>query len=1063
MATDIATLGIKVDASTVDQAGEKLDNFANKGAKAEQQTDKLKSATEELASRVNALKASVDPMGYAQDKVNAEMAEASALYKSGAISASEYAQAQLVLNARSEAFAAKQSVMNAHLVQGAGAARLTTQEALNLSRQFADIGVTAAMGMNPLMILIQQGPQIADIMRTSGLSIKDVGIELLKTLGIVRTVTAANDNQAVSAVAVTAANTALATSNTAVAASASGAAVDETQLAFSFIASTEAAIANTVAEAENAIANKAVEETAEAAAKAETQLSFAFMQSAGAAQASAAASAEAAVANAAAGVSSRGAGQAAQGAATAATGATRAFAGMGAAGAEAGAASTVALAPLGVALAAIVAVLAVVTAGFAIFSRVVSKDVGDVTRGMGLTEKQLDRIKEKGVSTTVTLGDTVKAFFQVAGERLYKAFEGPLKWLQDMASTVYNWVVGKASWAIKEMVGLWFGAYRAIQATWSMLPGAIGDIAISTANNVISAIEDMVNGAIDRINKLAQMANGILPEGMQIGQLGNVSMGRFGNPYEGQAAATARAGAGAFQRGQAEGRGAVSDFYNDVRNQARDNRRDALRDAAGDPEAGSRGRGRQGQSEAEREYERRVKEAQDFAKALRDETAEIGKNAIEVKRMAAERAAALAPTQALRNEIMQAQAAWEQATANEALRQLTQELRDQADAIDFENSLIGKNNEEREVMLAQREIDLRLRDLERQGILITNDLIEEETNRILANARARGQRQDVADNARNAADEMRRMNDAVREAANSFGELFGTAGEGFAQLINVMTDYRDRQLEAEAMVAEARARYGEESIEAHRAEREAAEEMARAQIDYYGDMIGAAKRMFKEKSTGWKVLEAVEKAYRAYQMVSLVLEAIGVTKSIALDSAKTASSVTNSGIRASADGVAAIAKAIASLPFPLNLVAGAATAAALVAFGVKLIGGGKGGGASAAAEKESKSPTYSGPVDEYGAPTSSYSVLKPGRTVVGSNDNGQAAVAPGMAAGASSGMGGMQVNSTLTIQGNVDSDMLPQVQKMFEENNRVVIQQARQVVNEDIAARAGRQRIGGAG
>lgn len=52
-----------------------------------------------------------------------------------------------------------------------------TQATLNLSRQFADIGVTAAMGMNPLMILIQQGPQIADafqMAKTQGLGFTQI-------------------------------------------------------------------------------------------------------------------------------------------------------------------------------------------------------------------------------------------------------------------------------------------------------------------------------------------------------------------------------------------------------------------------------------------------------------------------------------------------------------------------------------------------------------------------------------------------------------------------------------------------------------------------------------------------------------------------------------------------------------------------------------------------------------------------------------------------------------------------------------------------------------------------
>ena len=49
----------------------------------------------------------------------------------------------------------------------AASAKLTGAEVLNLGRQFADVGVTAAMGMNPLMILVQQGPQIADVFGTA--------------------------------------------------------------------------------------------------------------------------------------------------------------------------------------------------------------------------------------------------------------------------------------------------------------------------------------------------------------------------------------------------------------------------------------------------------------------------------------------------------------------------------------------------------------------------------------------------------------------------------------------------------------------------------------------------------------------------------------------------------------------------------------------------------------------------------------------------------------------------------------------------------------------------------
>lgn len=987
--TDIASLGIKIDASTVDEAGNKLDTLANKGENAEAKTKQLSSATQELAARVGALKASVDPFGAAQDRVNAELAEANTLFKSGAISAADYAQAQLVLNARAEAFSAKQDVMNARLIKGAGAARLTAAEGLNLSRQFADIGVSAAMGMNPLMILIQQGPQIADIMRTSGLSIKDVIIELLRMAGIVRVVEAANDNAAASATANAAANAELAASNEAVAASATHAAGATGRMAS--------------ATGANAVASRA--------------------------------------------------------AAAGATEATAANGAMGASATAAGNATRLAMGPAAIAIAAVVAVLSLVAAGFAIFAKEANKAGGESIKHLNLTEKQLDRLKEKGTDTAITMGDSFNGFFKTVKDILYEAFEPQIKWMKEAFGTVYDWIVKATVWAIKAIVGGFVGGVAAVKMAWQVLPGALGDIAISTANAVIGAIESMVNGAIQRINALSSLANTILPAFMQIGMLDNVGMGRIDNPYSGQAAASGQKVKGAFDTGYAQGGAMVDSFgkrWSDNASDARDKR--VTEDAGkADPVTGNKPK-TGGQSDAEKEYEQRVKDAKEFADALKLETSEIGKNAIELKHMAAARAAAKAPTAELALAIINAQTAWEKATANEALRKLKEELTDNAEAMEFETKTMGMNNEQRAVAMAQREIDLKLRQLERDGIEITAKLIEEETKRITDNARARGALADATENARQAADDMRAVHDSVREATDAFGELFGTAGQGFADLINVITSYKDTQLEAEAAIAAAREKYGADSIKFKEEEQRQTEKMARAEMDYYGDMIGAAKRMFKEKSTGWKILEAVERAYRAYQMISMIIEAANVAKSIVLDGTKTASSVSNSGIRAAADGVAAIAKTIASLPFPLNLIAGAAVAAALIAFGVKVFGGKGGGGAIA--ESEAKQPTYSGPVDEYGAPTSSYSVLRPGRTTV-ANDNGQIASAPGMAAGSGGGSGYTGGNTYVTVQGSVDADVMPQFMAALDNNRKQTVEEARQAVAEDNAARAGRQRIGG--
>ena len=914
MPTDIATLGIAVDSQAVKQADGDLAKLAKTGANAEASTKKLtsatagmngemrkcSSATAEFADRVARLVASVDPLHAAQGRVNAEMAEAEDLYARGAISAGEYAQAQSVLQARSEILATQHERHNGLLRTGAASAKLAGYEMLNLGRQFSDVGVQLAMGMNPLMILVQQGPQIADVLTVAGQ----------------RGVTA------------------------------------------------------------------------------------------------------------------------------------------GAAFRQMGVALWTALAPILPIIVAVGAGVAVIAGGFAIFAREANRDLGDVSKSLNLTEAQMKRLKDAGVDTSITMGDAFKGFFATVSDRISDAFGPQIEWVQEKFSELYELVRNGAVWSIKAVVGVFFGGFAAIKATWGMLPAAFADIAVTAANGVITIVESMVNKVIAKLNSITSMVNSAANAvGMAspFGDIATVNVGRIGNPNAGAASRAASTGATAFRQGYAEGGAAVDAFGRDWTRNAASSRDKRVLDAAGDADGSNgAGKGRNGATD------QAAKQSADYLKALREETAEIGKNRIETKMLAVERAALAAPTGKLASDIRAAGDAWKAATNAQANSELKRELGDTADALAFENRLLGMNARERAIASAQREIDLKLRGLERQGIDTATNAIKAETDAILANAAAKGQRELNVDNARAYTDALREMNDALREGVSGFGQLFGTAGAGFEVLINTMTDYADRRAELQQQIAEA----DERTAEGQRQRQTASGELARAEISYYGDMIGAAKHFFKEKSAGYKVLEAVEKAYRAYQMASLVLEAVGVAKSIALDGAKTASSVANSGLRAAADGVAAIAKAIASLPFPLNIVAGAATAAALVAFGVKVFGGGGKGGAAEAMESNVKQPTYSGPVDDYGMPTSSYSVLKPGATVA--NDNGFAS-APGLVGdrSASSNVSIGPATYNINIEGNADADTVRQLREALEQTEDRAVERSREAVMADLSASSVRQRIGG--
>ena len=201
--------------------------------------------------------------------------------------------------------------------------------------------------------------------------------------------------------------------------------------------------------------------------------------------------------------------------------------------------------------------------------------------------------------------------------------------------------------------------------------------------------------------------------------------------------------------------------------------------------------------------------------------------------------------------------------------------------------------------------------------------------------------------------------------ANSFGE----AGNALATLTNALQEYSAKQEKNDQQrLNAAKALEGKQITQAQYAQKLIALNQREAQqkVSAYASMAGAAKGFFKENSKGYQVMEATEKAFRTYEM-AMSLEAMTrkiffkqgeVAANLALNTTKiggeaaaTAASTGLAATEASAWGITAVVKALASLPFPANLVAGAATLAAVVAIGAKIIGGGGGGGGSVPTSK----------------------------------------------------------------------------------------------------------------
>ncbi|MDZ4372893.1 MAG: phage tail length tape measure family protein, partial [Phenylobacterium sp.] len=356
------------------------------------------------------------------------------------------------------------SLVGAH-TQVQAAAKLTGHEMLNMSRQIADVGVTAAMGMNPLMILVQQGPQIGETL----------------AMASARGVTTAS----------------------------------------------------------------------------------AFKQVA-----------------------------------------------------AAGWAMVAPIAPL---VAGGAALAAVIGGAAALAARKLNQENKDLVGSLGLTERQLKRLKDQGVDTSVTIGDVFKGTFNYLAGAIGPLLAPVGKFFNELLDGITRGVVG----AVKIYVGAWTGGFEAIKTVWTSLPAAIGDAAISAVNLVIRAVESMINGVIAKYNQLLPAIRSLLMATGQ-GAMGNllrpmtaVDVAEVANPYAGAARGALDAGVEAFKRGEAAGRAAVDGVLGGWSNAILDASKKRILDEAGDADKARTSGGRA--APRDRTDERFAQIDQLIAQALQDE------------------------------------------------------------------------------------------------------------------------------------------------------------------------------------------------------------------------------------------------------------------------------------------------------------------------------------------------------------------------------------------------------------------------------------------------------------
>ena len=184
---------------------------------------------------------------------------------------------------------------------------------------------------------------------------------------------------------------------------------------------------------------------------------------------------------------------------------------------------------------------------------------------------------------------------------------------------------------------------------------------------------------------------------------------------------------------------------------------------------------------------------------------------------------------------------------------------------------------------------------------------------------------------------MQDMREATVYNAGLMADAFGSVGEAIGGIAVAQANAREAvaQIDNDLLTFTNENKHRQDLIDKETLR--ASERKKRVETEANLESIKSFKSMFSEKSKAYKVLTALETAYQAIQIA-------GSIKTMALDAIATAKSVGNSIFRTAVKGTEAVVTALASLPFPFNIAAGAATAAAVIGVGGSLLGSFKGGG-----------------------------------------------------------------------------------------------------------------------
>lgn len=181
--------------------------------------------------------------------------------------------------------------------------------------------------------------------------------------------------------------------------------------------------------------------------------------------------------------------------------------------------------------AAVAGVLGLITQRFIAFKNEVNDQAGlkDYVKTLGLTKQELKELE----NVQVTAADTMKGAWMTFKEVL--PIDDVLDAISNAFTSTMDFLWGALKRVAFSMVAIVKGTAATMVAIWNNLGKLASEAFYGLANATISAIEWMVNKAIQGINFLAEQANSVLGAvGLEpFGKMAEVTLGRFENKAAG--------------------------------------------------------------------------------------------------------------------------------------------------------------------------------------------------------------------------------------------------------------------------------------------------------------------------------------------------------------------------------------------------------------------------------------------------------------------------------------------------------------------------------------------------